>query len=42
MLGHLTNIYCLMVGHLIENFLKKSNAPLMLESPPPPCGLYGM
>jgi hypothetical protein len=29
MVGYLTNIYCPMVGHLIENFLKKSNAPPM-------------
>ena len=36
MVGHLTNIYCPTVGHLIENFLKKSNAPPM---PAPPLGL---
>jgi hypothetical protein len=35
MVGHLTNIYCPTVGHLIENSLKKSNAPPM----PPPLGL---
>jgi hypothetical protein len=28
MVGHLTNIYCPTVGHLIENLLKKSNAHL--------------
>jgi hypothetical protein len=36
MVGHLTNIYCPTVGHLIENSLKKSNAPPM---PHPPLGL---
>jgi hypothetical protein len=35
MVGHLTNIYCPTVGHLIENLLKKSNAPHM----PPLWGL---
>ena len=38
MVWHLTNIYCLTVGHLIENLLKKSNAPPM-PNPPPPLGL---
>jgi hypothetical protein len=33
--GHLTNIYCPMVGRLIENLLKKSNAPPMPDTPPP-------
>jgi hypothetical protein len=37
MVGHLTNIYCPTVGHLIENLLKKSNAPPMPD--PPPLGL---
>jgi hypothetical protein len=37
MVGHLTNIYCPTVGHLIENLLKKSNAPPMPA--PPPLGL---
>ena len=32
--GHLTNIYCPTVGHLIENLLKKSNAPPMPDPPP--------
>jgi hypothetical protein len=36
MVGYLTNIYCPTVGHLIENLLKKSNAPPM---PPPLWGL---
>ena len=35
MVWHLTNIYCLTVGHLIENLLKKSNAPPMPDPPPP-------
>jgi hypothetical protein len=35
MVGYLTNIYCPTVGHLIENLLKKSNAPPMPDSPPP-------
>ena len=39
MVGHLTNIYCQTVGHLIENLLKKSNAPPMPDPPPPPLGL---
>ena len=39
MVGHLTNIYCPTVGHLIENLLKKSNAPPMPDPPPPPLGL---
>jgi hypothetical protein len=34
MVGHLTNIYCPTVGHLIENLLKKSNAPPMPTLPP--------
>jgi hypothetical protein len=34
MVGHLTNIYCPTVGHLIENLLKKSNAPPMPDPPP--------
>jgi hypothetical protein len=34
MVGHLTNIYCSTVGHLIENSLKKSNAPPMPDPPP--------
>ena len=34
MVWHLTNIYCLTVGHLIENLLKKSNAPPMPNPPP--------
>jgi hypothetical protein len=34
MVGHLTNIYCPTVGHLIENLLKKSNAPPMSDPPP--------
>ena len=34
MVLHLTNIYCLTVGHLIENWLKKSNAPPMPNPPP--------
>jgi hypothetical protein len=34
--GYLTNIYFLMVGHLIENLLKKSNAPHMPDPPLPP------
>ena len=38
MVGYLTNIYCPTVGHLIDNFLKKSNAPPMPD-PPPPLGL---
>ena len=33
--GYLTNIYCPTVGHLIENLLKKSNAPPMPDPPPP-------
>jgi hypothetical protein len=33
MVGCLTNIYCPTVGHLIENLLKKSNAPHMLDPP---------
>ena len=33
----LTNIYCSTVGHLIENLLKKSNAPHMPD--PAPLGL---
>jgi hypothetical protein len=37
MVGHLTNIYCPTVGHLIENLLKKSNAP-----PMPPLPLWGL
>ena len=32
-MGHLTNIYCPTVGHLIENVLKKSNAPPMPDPP---------
>ena len=39
MVGHLTNIYCPTVGHLIENLVKKSNAPLMPDPPPPPLEL---
>ena len=39
MVGHLTNSYCPTVGHLIENLLKKSNAPPMPDPPPPPLGL---
>ena len=35
MVGHLTNIYCPTVGHLIENLVKKSNAPPMPDPPPP-------
>jgi hypothetical protein len=35
MVGHLTKIDCPTVGHLIENLLKKSNAPPM---PDPPSG----
>ena len=35
MVGYLTNIYCPTVGHLIENLLKKSNAPPMPDPPPP-------
>jgi hypothetical protein len=35
---YLTNIYCPTVGHLIENLLKKSNAPPM-PPPPRPLGL---
>jgi hypothetical protein len=35
MVVYLTNIYCPTVGHLIENLLKKSNAPHM-----PNLGLY--
>ena len=35
MAGYLTNIYCPTVGHLIENWLKKSNAPPMPDPPPP-------
>jgi hypothetical protein len=31
--GYLTNIYCPTVGHLIENLLKKSNAPHMSDPP---------
>jgi hypothetical protein len=38
MVGHLTNIYCPTVGHLIENLVKNSNAPPMPD-PPPPLGL---
>ena len=38
MVGYLTNIYCPTVGHLIENWLKKSNDPPMPD-PPPPLGL---
>jgi hypothetical protein len=38
MVGHLTNIYCPTVGHLIENLLKKSNAPPM----PDPLPLWGL
>ena len=34
MVGYLTNIYCPMVGHLIENLLKKPNAPHMPVPPP--------
>jgi hypothetical protein len=34
MVGHLTNIYCPTVGHLIENLVKKSNAPPMPDPPP--------
>jgi hypothetical protein len=34
MVGHLTNSYCPTVGHLIENLLKKSNAPPMPDPPP--------
>ena len=37
MVGYLTNIYWPTVGHLIENLLKKSNAPHMPD--PPPLGL---
>jgi hypothetical protein len=37
MVGHLINIYCPTVGHLIENSLKKSNDPPMPD--PPPLGL---
>ena len=33
MVGYLTNIYCPTVGHLIENLLKKSNAPHMPDPP---------
>jgi hypothetical protein len=33
MVGHLTNSYCPTVGHLIENLLKKSNAPPMPDPP---------
>ena len=33
MVGYLTNIYCPTVGHLIENLLKKSNAPHMSDPP---------
>jgi hypothetical protein len=36
---NLTNIYCPTVGHLIENLLKKSNAPPM---PNPPSPLWGL
>jgi hypothetical protein len=35
MVGHLTNIYCPTVGHLIENLLKKSNAPVPHICPTP-------
>ena len=38
MVGHLTNIYCPTMGHLIENLLKKSNAPPMSDPDPPPSG----
>jgi hypothetical protein len=38
MVGHLTNIYCPMVGHFIKNLLKKSNAPPM----PDPHPLWGL
>ena len=31
MVGYLTNIYCPTVGHLIENLIKKSNAPHMSD-----------
>jgi hypothetical protein len=33
MVGYLTNIYCPTVGHLIDNLLKKSNAPPMPDPP---------
>ena len=33
MVGYLTNIYCPTVGHLIENLIKKSNAPHMSDTP---------
>jgi hypothetical protein len=33
MVGYLTNIYCPTVGHLIENLIKKSNAPQMSDPP---------
>ena len=39
MVGCLTNIYCSTVGHLIENLLKKSNAPHMPDPAPPLWGL---
>jgi hypothetical protein len=41
MVGFLTNIYCPTVGHLIENLLKKSNAPVRTPHmpDPPPLGL---
>jgi hypothetical protein len=42
MVGYLTNIYCPTVGHLIENLLKKTNAPPMPDTPPPPSGLWGL
>jgi hypothetical protein len=35
MVWHLTNIYCPTVGHLIENLLKKSNAPTYARPLPP-------
>jgi hypothetical protein len=38
MVGCLTNIYYLTVGHLTENFLKKSNA-LHMPDPAPSLGL---
>jgi hypothetical protein len=39
MVGYFTNIYCPTVGHLIENWLKKSNAPPM-PNPPPHSEIY--
>ena len=40
MVGCLTNIYYLTVGHLTEKFLKKSNALHMPAPAPPP--LWGL